>query len=147
MPTFQIKLHRIPRKLSPLIGSKKLTRTHNKNLLSIVTPTPIISSYDFLMYLHTAHKNILEGNNLHQPQKQSTRFFFFQKFANTRETHALRNVDERKHTYWLNLSAGCWSTIDGIMVKKADKIHNVEWENMHLESVRWGEKKKTTLQK
>ena len=90
MPTFQIKLHRIPRKLSPLIGSKKLTCAHNKNLLSIVTPTPIISSNDFLMYLHTAHKSILEGNDLHQPQKQPTMWFFFllfkQKFANKRET-------------------------------------------------------------
>ena len=101
MPTFQIKLYQIPRKLSPLIGSKKLTRALNKNLLSIVTPTPIISGYDFLMYLHTAHKSILEGNDLHQSQKQPTNLFFLkkkkkQKFTNTQETYDLRDVDERK---------------------------------------------------
>ena len=89
------------------------------------------------MYLHTAHESTF-NTDLHQFQKQP--YKAFRKIRKCAENLCLGWCREKKNAEWLNLWAGCWSTIDGVITKKIDEIHNVEWENMNLESLRWGKK-------
>ena len=129
------------RKLSLLIHSKKLMLAHNKNFVSIIIPTPIISGYDFSMYLHTAHESTLVGKNLHQSQKHHTRFFssfFFKKRKSTNMQNFYTWCDVGKRKWRLTESLSrvlkyIWCS----HMKKTDTIYNVENMNQM-----WGGGKK-----